>query len=160
MPDELRDELSSLKDIQHAIDFMPWFSLSNLPHYTMNPTEHARLRRRVNELPRKGFVGESLSPYVVLALLSPKKDGSWRICMDNRAINMINVKYRFPILRLDDLLDMMATSYIFSKIDLRNGYHRFVSARVMSGRLFLRLRTGCMSGWLCPLVCQMRLARL
>jgi hypothetical protein len=117
-PAEIPPGLPPLRGIEHQIDLIPGASLPNRAAYKTNPEETKEIQRQVQELLDNGYVRESLSLCVVPVILVPKKNGTWHMCVDCRAINNITILCRFPIPRSDDMLDELSGSTIFTKIDL------------------------------------------
>jgi hypothetical protein len=92
--------------------------LPNRAAYRINLEETKEIHRQVQELLDHGYVRESLSPCIIPVLLVPKKNATWCMCVDCRAINNITIRYYFPVPRLDDMLDELSGSIISTKIDL------------------------------------------
>ncbi|GJX86993.1 putative CCCH-type zinc finger family protein [Tanacetum coccineum] len=134
---EIPAGLPHMRNFQHCTYLVPRATLPNKAAYRINPTENVKLQKQVDELLKKGMVGEIMSLCAVLILLVPKKDGFFRMCVDSKAVNKITIKYQFPIHRLDDMLELT----------FEVGVTRFVYDLVTSGKHILKLEMGCMSGW-------------
>ena len=92
--------------------------------YRLSPAENAEVRRQVSDGLRRGIIEPSASPYGTPVLFVRKKDGSLRMCVDYRALNKITVKNKYPLPRIDDLLDQLHGASVFSSLDLQSGYHQ------------------------------------
>ena len=117
-PKEVPPGLPLKRGIEHQIDLVPGTPLPNRPPYRANREETKEIQRQVEDLLNKGYVRESPSPCAIPILLVSKKDGTMRMCTDCRSVNNITMRYWHPIPRLDDMLDELCGSTIFSKIDL------------------------------------------
>lgn len=90
----------------------------------MSPTELAELKTQLEDLLSKQFIRPSVSPWGAPVLLVKKKDGGSRLCVDYRQLNKVTIKNKYPLPRIDDLMDQLRGAVVFSKIDLRTGYHQ------------------------------------
>ncbi|GJR50669.1 putative reverse transcriptase domain-containing protein [Tanacetum coccineum] len=106
----------------YEFQVMP-FGLTNAPAVFMD-LMNRELSEQLQELSDKGFIRPSSSPWGAPVLFVKKKDGSFRMCIDYRELNKLTVKNRYPLPRIDDLFDQLQGSNIYSKIDLRSGYHQ------------------------------------
>ena len=90
----------------------------------MPPNELAELKNQLKELLDKGFIRPSSSEWGCPALFVKKKDQSLRMCVDYRPLNAVTIKNKYPLPRIDILFDPLSKAKVFSKIDLRSGYHQ------------------------------------
>ncbi|MCO5562542.1 hypothetical protein L7F22_016170 [Adiantum nelumboides] len=123
--DDIPGELPPKRgDDDHMIELIPGSSPPNKPPYRVSQAQQEEIMRQVNELVEKGMVRPSSSPFCSPVLLVQKKDGTYRMCVDYRALNRITIKNRFPVPRVEDLFDKLQGSTYFSRIDLKSGYHQ------------------------------------
>jgi hypothetical protein len=124
--DVFLDELPGMppdRDIEFAIELQPGTTPISKRLYRMPPAELAELKKQLQELLDKGFICPSTSPWGCPALFV-KKDESLRLCIDYHPLNAVTIKNKYPLPHIDVLFDQLVGAKVFSKIDLRSGYHQ------------------------------------
>nr|GEX03369.1 hypothetical protein [Tanacetum cinerariifolium] len=111
------------RQVEFQIDLIPGAAPVARAPYRLAPSEMKELAEQLQELTDKGFIRPCSSPWRASVLFVKKKDGSFWMCIDYRELNKLTVKNRYPLPRMDDLFDQLQGLSIYSKIDLRSGYH-------------------------------------
>ncbi|GJS32937.1 putative reverse transcriptase domain-containing protein [Tanacetum coccineum] len=126
-PDVFPEDLPGLppsRQVEFVIELVPGAAPVARAPYRLAPSEMKELAKQLQELSDKGFIRPSSSPWGAPVLFVKKKDGSFRMCIDYRELNKLTIKNRYPLPRIDDLFDQLQGSSVYSKIDLRSGYHQ------------------------------------
>ncbi|XP_048623629.1 uncharacterized protein LOC125592481 [Brassica napus] len=110
--------------------------------YRLAPAEMAELKKQLEDLMDKGFIRPSSSPWGAPVLFVKKQDGNFRICIDYRGLNKVTIKNKYPLPRIDELLDQLQGASWFSKIDLASGYHQISIAEEDVRKTAFRTRYG------------------
>jgi hypothetical protein len=125
--DVFPDELPGLppdREVEFVIELQPGTTPISKRSYRMPPKELVELKKQLQELLDKGYIRPSSFPWGCPALFVKKKDGSLRLCVDYRPLNAVTITNKYPLPRIDVLFDQLAGAKVFSKIDLRSGYHQ------------------------------------
>jgi hypothetical protein len=112
------------RDIEFIIELLPGTTPIAKRSYRMGVNELVELKKQIRELLDKGYVRPSSSPWGALVLFVEKKDRIQRMCIDYRSLNEVTIKNKYPLPRIDDIFDQLKGACVFSKIDLRSGYHQ------------------------------------
>jgi hypothetical protein len=112
------------RDVEFIIELQPGTTPISRWPYKMTPKELAELKVQLNELLDRGYIRPSSSPWGCPALFMKKKDKSLRLCVDYRPLNAITIKNKYLLPRIDILFDQLVSAKVFSKVDLRSGYHQ------------------------------------
>ncbi|GJZ46955.1 putative reverse transcriptase domain-containing protein [Tanacetum coccineum] len=112
------------RQVEFQIDLVPGAAPVVRTLYRLAPSELQELSTQLQEISDKGFIRPSSSPWGAPVLFVKKKDESFWMCIDYRELNKLTMKNRYPLPRIDDLFDQLQGSRVYSKIDLRSGYHQ------------------------------------
>jgi hypothetical protein len=112
------------RNVEFVIELQPGTAPISKRPYRMPPMELGALKTQLQELLDKGYIRPSSSPWGCPALFVKKKDCSSRLCVDYRPLNAVTIKNKYPLPRIDVLLDQLGGAKVFSKSDLRSGYHQ------------------------------------
>jgi hypothetical protein len=125
-PDVFPKDLPGLppeRDVEFVIELKPGTAPISRRSYRMPPNELEELKTQLQDLLEKGFIRPSSSPWGSPAIFVKKKDQTLQMCMDYRPLNEVTIKNKYPLPRIDILFDQLTGARVFSKIDLRSGYH-------------------------------------
>jgi hypothetical protein len=110
--------------VEFAIELLPGTAPIFKRAYRVSRPELVELKKQIDELSEKGYIRPSTSPWATHVLSVEKKDGTRRMCIDYQALNEDTIKNKYPLPRIEDLFDQLRGASVFSKIDLRSGYHQ------------------------------------
>jgi hypothetical protein len=126
--DVFLEELPSLppnRDVQFVIEMILGIAPISRRPYRMSPIELAELKKQLLDLLTKGLIRPSLSEWgCPIMFMKKKKDNSLQMCVDYMPLNAMTIKNKYPLPRIDILFDQLLKAKVFSKIDLRSGYHQ------------------------------------
>ena len=126
-PDVFPDDIAGLPldiEVEFTVDLILRTEPISIPPYRMASAELRVLKAQLEELLSKGFIRPSISPWGAPVLFVKMKDGSLRLCIDYRQLNRVTIRNQYPLPRIDELFDQLQGSRVYSKIDLRSGYHQ------------------------------------
>src|SRR6187551_3465250 len=126
-PDVFPDDLQGMppdRDIEFIIELLPSTAPISKRPYRMVVNELEELKKQLKELLDKCYIRPSSSPWGAPVIFVGKKDGTLRMCVDYRSLNEVTIKNKYPLPRIEDLFDQLRGAKVFSKIDLRSGYHQ------------------------------------
>jgi hypothetical protein len=126
-PDVFLEDLPGMpleRKVEFSIELIPGTAPISKRDYRVFGLELVELKKQIGELLEKGYIRPSTSPWAAPVLFVDKKDGTKRMCIYYRSFNEVTIKNKYPLPRIEDIFDQLRGASVFSKIDLRSGYHQ------------------------------------